>query len=228
MAGHAMVGFLFEIGAQNIYNSGGYKMKQYRDHYFCRAKAENYPARSVYKLKEIDQRFKLLRSGLHVLDLGAAPGSWSLGASEKIGQKGVVLACDIKTTDVKFPDQVRFVCSDIFDPTEEFRQALTEIGPFDLVMSDMAPSTTGNKLTDQSRSLELALSALQTATANLRDNGNFIVKIFMGPDVRELLTAMRPAFRNVKSFKPKSSRSESKETFYIGLGYTGQNVEGRL
>ena len=84
-------------------------MKEYRDHYFLKAKRENYPARSVYKLKELDAKFKLFRQGMRVLDLGAAPGSWSLGAAEKVGQRGLVLGCDIQTTETAFPPQVTFM-----------------------------------------------------------------------------------------------------------------------
>ena len=78
-------------------------MKEYRDHYFLKAKRENYPARSVYKLKELDAKFRLLKPGMKVLDLGAAPGSWSLGVAEKVGSKGLVLACDIQSTETAFP-----------------------------------------------------------------------------------------------------------------------------
>lgn len=194
-------------------------MKEYRDHYFKKAKQENYPARSVYKLKELDGKFRLLARGHKVLDLGAAPGSWSLGAAEKIGNNGLILACDIQTTQTAFPPQVTFVQEDVFNRTPEFEAMLAQTGPFDLVMSDMAPSTTGTKFTDQARSLELCLEALAIATSHLKPGGNFVVKIFMGPDIQELLQPMRKAFATVKSFKPKSSRAESKETFFVGLGF---------
>lgn len=193
-------------------------MKEYRDHYFLKAKQENYPARSVYKLKEIDSRFKVFRSGMRVLDLGAAPGSWSLGAAEKVGEKGVVLGCDLQPARTEFPPQVTFMQENVFERSAEFEAKLDEIGPFDVVMSDMAPSTTGFRFTDQCRSLELAQEAFELAKARLKPNGSFIVKIFMGPDTNELLMPMRKAFASVKTFKPKSSRAESKETFFIGLG----------
>ena len=188
-------------------------MKEYRDHYFLKAKRENYPARSVYKLKELDGKFKLFRQGMRVLDLGAAPGSWSLGAAERIGPRGLVLGCDIQTTETAFPQE------DVFQRSPEFEALLTEKGPFDVVMSDMAPRTTGTKFTDQARSLELACEALNVACLHLKAGGSFVVKIFMGPDVQELLQPMRKVFRSVKSFKPKSSRAESKETFFVGMGF---------
>lgn len=197
-------------------------MKEYRDHYFLKAKRENYPARSVYKLKELDARFRLLRTGQKILDLGAAPGSWSLGAAEKVGPKGLVLACDIQTTETPFPPQVTFLQEDVFNRSALFEAQLGSLGPFDLVMSDMAPRTTGTRFADQARSLDLALEALSMACLYLKQGGGFVVKIFMGPDVQQLLTPMRAAFARVRSFKPKSSRAESKETFFVGQDFRGQ------
>lgn len=197
-------------------------MKQYRDHYFLKAKQENYPARSVYKLKEIDSRFRIFKKGMRVLDLGAAPGSWSLGAAERIGPQGKVLACDIQSTAVVFPSNVFFYQEDVFRRSEAFEQALCVEGPFHVVMSDMAPQTTGTRFTDQARSLELCLEALTVAERVLIKGGAFVVKIFMGPDIGELLGRMRKSFTRVTSFKPKSSRVESKETFFVGLGFKGK------
>ena len=194
-------------------------VKEYRDYYFLKAKRENYPARSVYKLKEIDAKFRVFKPGMKVLDLGAAPGSWSLGAAERVGASGCVLGCDIQATSTVFPPQVTFCQENVFERSASFEALLAETGPFDVVMSDMAPQTTGTKFTDQARSLELCLEAFAVAQAHLAPGGTFIVKIFYGPDVMELLAPMRRAFARVTAFKPKSSRSESKETFYIGLGF---------
>ena len=199
-------------------------MKEYRDHYFLKAKRENYPARSVYKLKELDAKFRLLKPGMKVLDLGAAPGSWSLGVAEKVGSKGLVLACDIQSTETAFPPQVLFMQEDVFQRSAAFEAKLAELGPFDLVISDMAPRTTGTRFTDQARSLELTLEALAVACLHLKQGGNFVVKIFMGPDIQDLLTPKRKPFSSVKSFKPKSSRAESKETFFTGLGFRGNTA----
>lgn len=196
-------------------------MKNYRDHYFLKAKQENYPARSVYKLKEIDNRFKIFRKGMKVLDLGAAPGSWSLGAAEKVGPSGRVLACDLQETETVFPRNVTFMQENVFERSEAFDAMLAEWAPFHVVISDMAPRTTGTRFTDQARSLELCLEALAVADLCLIKGGSFVVKIFMGPDIQELVQAMRARFESVKFFKPKSSRAESKETFYVGLGFRG-------
>jgi 23S rRNA (uridine2552-2'-O)-methyltransferase len=192
-------------------------MKKYRDHYFKKAKQESYPARSVYKLQDIDKRFQLLKPGLKVLDLGAAPGSWSQYAAKKVGPSGKILAVDLKPLDVQFPEQVTFLEDDLQEPSANLKAKLQEMGPFDLVLSDMAPKTIGVKISDQARSFELAEIAVQTAASQLRSNGHVLVKVFEGPDVPELIKEMRSLFKKAKTVKPKSSRAESKEIFLLGL-----------
>jgi 23S rRNA (uridine2552-2'-O)-methyltransferase len=196
-------------------------MKKIQDHYFLKAKQENYPARSVYKLKEIHARFKIFKQGMRVLDLGAAPGSWSLAAAEYIGESGLVLGLDLKGAGTSFPPQVTFMQADVFALTPEFMQILGQRGPFHVVMSDMAPSTTGSRSTDQARSAELILAALALARAYLRPEGSFVVKFFMGPLIQTFGQALRKEFSTVKSFKPHSSRAESFENFYIAKGFKG-------
>lgn len=197
-------------------------MKQYQDHYFKRAKAENYPARSVYKLQELDQKFHLLSPGMKVMDLGAAPGSWTLFAAKKVGQGGRVLALDIQTTDQEFPDNVTFLVHDAFEDSPELLALMEPLMPFDFVMSDMAPRTTGHKFTDQARSLELCERARDVALRRLKVGGNFVAKIFEGPDAKGFQDSLREHFEKVRGFKPKSSRAESKETFIVGLGFRGE------
>ncbi len=198
-------------------------MKEYRDYYFQKAKQENYPARSVYKLKEINRRFRLFKKGMKVLDLGAAPGSWSLGAAELVGPQGKVIACDIKPAYTVFPDIVSFYQEDVFARSPKFEAVLNCMGPFHIVMSDMAPQTTGSRLTDQTRSYELCCEALNVAQVYLTQGGSFITKLFMGPDMEVFVRSMRPLFARVTSFKPQSSRTESKETFFIGIDFTATN-----
>ncbi|OIO05144.1 MAG: 50S rRNA methyltransferase [Desulfovibrionaceae bacterium CG1_02_65_16] len=197
-------------------------MKQYRDHYFKRAKAENYPARSVYKLQELDAKFALLKPGLKVLDLGAAPGSWTLFAAKKVGPAGRVLALDIQTTEQEFPENVTFLVHDAFEDSPELLARMAPLLPFDFVMSDMAPRTTGVKFTDQARSVELCERARDVALRRLTPGGNFVAKIFEGPDAKDFQESLRPYFEKVRGFKPKSSRAESKETFIVGLGFRGE------
>lgn len=119
---------------------------------------------------------------------------------------------------------MEFAQEDVFKRSPAFEARLAALGPFDVVLSDMAPRTTGTRFTDQARSLELAQEALAVARQWLRPGGHFVVKIFMGPDIQELLAPMRAAFGTVKSFKPKSSRAESKETFFVGLHFHGQDA----
>jgi 23S rRNA (uridine2552-2'-O)-methyltransferase len=195
-------------------------MKKYRDHYFLKAKRENYPARSVYKLKEIAKRFPgMFKPGMRVLDLGAAPGSWSLGAAEMVEPGGSVLGADIQDTKVSFPANVTVMREDVFNRSAIFALELAARAPFHLVMSDMAPNTTGHRGTDQARSALLYEEALEVAKQYLAPGGSFIVKVFQGPDAHAYMKAMRACFATVRSFKPQSSRAESMETFYIGLGF---------
>lgn len=196
-------------------------MKKYRDHFFLKAKRENYPARSVYKLKEMDKRFRFFKTGQRVLDLGAAPGSWCLGAAEKVGPSGLVIGADIQSSSTSFPAQVRFFQEDVFNRSPAFEALLAESGPFHVVLSDMAPNTTGHRGTDQARSAALCEEALAVALRCLIKGGSFVVKMFMGPDTKAYADTLRRHFDQVKSFKPASSRSESMETFYIGLGFKG-------
>ncbi len=194
-------------------------MKKYQDHYFKKAKQESYPARSVYKLQEIQKQCSLLGPGQTVLDLGASPGSWTLFCAEKVGPNGRVLAVDVNPPGISFPPVVTFVEDDAFAPGPELTAALEDHAPFDVVVSDMAPKTTGVKFADQANSLELCERALAMARAFLKPGGRLVVKIFQGPDVKAFSDDMRRSFATVKAIKPKSSRPESKEIFYVGLGF---------
>jgi 23S rRNA (uridine2552-2'-O)-methyltransferase len=196
-------------------------MKKFQDFYFFKAKSENYPARSVYKLKEIQARFKIFKPGMRVLDLGAAPGSWSLAAAEYVGDTGRVLGLDLKETGTAFPSQVTFMQADVFELDPEFMRVLRQTGPFHVVISDMAPNTTGSRSTDQARSAALVLEALSLARANLLFDGAFVAKFFMGPAIQALRQTLRKEFGLVRSFKPQSSRPESFEGFYIARGFKG-------
>jgi len=198
-------------------------MKQYQDKYFKRAKKENYAARSVYKLKEMDKKFHLFKKGQTVLDLGAAPGSWSQFASERVGKKGHVLAVDIQATKHSFPPNITFLQADVFSDAPELLEAMEPLRPFDNVISDMAPKTTGVKFADQANSLELCERAFEVALKYLKQGGNFAVKIFEGGEINDYRTMIRPYFGKLKNFKPHSSRAESKEIFIVALGFKGND-----
>jgi len=189
-------------------------MARPQDRFGERAKKEGYPARSVYKLKEIDQRIKLFKPGLRVLDLGAVPGSWTLYASKLVGPKGCVLGIDIQTRETGLPPNASFLQTDIFriDIHE-----LANQGSFDLVISDMAPNTSGNRMRDQYLSYELYMRALEIAGELLVAKGNFVGKIFQGPDFQNAHQATKTHFSKVRIIKPQASRSESYEVFLVGL-----------
>lgn len=189
--------------------------KRDQDHFGHRAKREGYPARSVYKLQEIDKRTQLLKRGQRVLDLGAAPGSWTLYAADRVGPQGKVLGIDLNDARIALPAHVSFRALDVFtfDPAAEF-------GPnsFDVVMSDMAPHTSGQRHRDQFLSYELYARALQIASAVLAPGGAFVGKIFQGPELEEARKQTKAAFSTVRTIKPEASRSESFEIFLVGLG----------
>lgn len=188
-----------------------------KDYYFRKAKSENYAARSVFKLQEIDERFKLLKSGYKVLDLGAAPGSWSQFASEKVGAQGRVLGIDIQQIRLTLPNSV-FITADMRDLNlEEVMKSYGISPPFDVVLSDMAPKTTGIRVTDQTRSLELCELALSTAERFLRPRGSFVAKLFHSDDFEPYRKLLRERFGRVEVIRPKSTRKESKEIFFVCL-----------
>lgn len=186
-----------------------------QDHFGHKAKREGYPARSVYKLEEIDRRLKLLRRGQRVLDLGAAPGSWTLYAAERVGREGKVLGIDLNEARITLPPQASFRALDVFAA-----DLPSELGPasFDVVLSDMAPHTSGQRHRDQFHSYELYMRALEIAKAVLAPGGSFVGKIFQGPELESARAATREAFGSVKTFKPEASRSESFEIFLAGSG----------
>jgi 23S rRNA (uridine2552-2'-O)-methyltransferase len=190
-----------------------------KDYYFHKAKEENFAARSAFKLEEMDQRYKLIRPGQQILDLGAAPGSWSQYAARKIGARGKVLGIDLQKITIKMPNAV-FIQADIRDMNlgEVMKQHGFE-PPFDIVMSDMAPKTTGIRVTDQARSLELCEIALDAARRFLKDRGTFIAKLFHSEDFESFRATLRQEFEKVEVLRPKSTRKESKEVFLVGISY---------
>jgi len=188
-----------------------------RDHYFKKAKELNFAARSVFKLEEIDQKFKVLKHGQTVLDLGCAPGSWSQYASQKIGPQGRILGVDLSVVNVKLPNAT-FIRADLNDLNLEdtFREHGFE-PRFDLVISDMAPRTTGIRITDQARSMELCELALDVARRFLKPGGHFICKLFHSDDFKILREQIKKEYASFEAMKPDSTRQISKEIFLIGL-----------
>ena len=187
------------------------------DHYSRQAKKEGYRARSVYKLQELQRRFNVLQRGASVLDIGAAPGSWSQYAAGIVGPGGRVVAVDLKPIDVLVKHaNVTTICGDIF--ATETLDLVRSAGPFDAVISDAAPNTSGNRVIDTARSSALVEQVVAICGEVLRPGGNLIAKLFQGGQEQELLAAARNLFEAVRLVKPKASRSQSFETFLVGTG----------
>lgn len=190
---------------------------RWEDHYARRARRERYPARSVYKLEEIQKRFSILRPGDSVLDLGCAPGSWLLFAAKAVGERGTVVGVDLSPVTAALPPQVKALVADVLavaaaDPAAFFGCR------FDVVLSDMAPSTTGSPGVDAARSERLCEAALAIACAVLRPGGCFVCKIFQGDGFAAFTQAVRASFTAFRIYKPQSSRKASREIYLIGKG----------
>jgi len=190
--------------------------KQRHDKFFKRARSEGFAARSVYKLEEIDKRLRLLRPGDRVLDLGCRPGSWMQYARSVVGPHGTVVGIDRDPLPQPIPG-TRFLRGDIYETTDE--ELLGDLKAFDVVLSDMAPDTTGIRSADQARSANLFEEALQRGVRLLAPMGSFVGKIFQGPDVDQLRKRMQQRFSDVKLVKPEGSRQESVEIYLVGKGF---------
>jgi len=199
----------------------GVKVRKVQDHYFKKAKKEHYPARSVYKLEEAQKKYRFIKTGNSVLDLGCRPGSWSIYAAKIVGPKGLVVGVDLqegKRTSIAKAAEIVWLCDDIMadDIVEEIQKVRKS---FRIILSDMAPRTSGNKWVDQQQSLTLARRVLELTGKLLESGGNLYVKVFEGEDFKEFVDAVRKIFKTVKVVKPKSSRSESREVFVLGMRY---------
>jgi len=195
---------------------------KWEDHYSRQAKKDNYPARSVYKLQEIQNRNKIIKKGDRVLDLGCSPGSWILYASALTGEKGSVVGLDIKPVTVNIPENARIYICDILSIDDAL---LCSIGnDFNVVISDMAPATTGNKSVDSARSYDLCMAAFNIAGKVLVAGGSFLCKIFQGDDFKKFSETVKAAFTTHRIFKPQSSRKASKEIYIIGTGFKDSSI----
>ena len=190
--------------------SNSWKIKQHRDPFFKRSKTLGYRSRASFKLIELNEKFKFLKTNTNLLDLGAYPGSWSQVAS-KIITKGKILSIDIKNmSPIK---NVNFYKSDIFEKTTKNKIRDFFNGKLEVIISDMAADTTGNKSLDSIRTNQLCLEILLLSPKVLVSNGVFVSKVFMGDDFEEIKKLAKTLFKDVKFFKPASSRNESKETY---------------
>lgn len=180
------------------------------------AKALGYPARSIFKLQEIDRRLGLFKPGQQVLDLGAAPGSWSMYAYQRVGPSGRVVAVDLQA--IRHPLGVGVVTIQA-DVRLLGSAELLPFAPFDVVLSDMAPRTTGVHTCDQAASHELFMVALRMARQFARPGAAFVGKIFMGPDLESAEQALGQYFAKVRTLRPAGTRKTSSEVFLAGLGF---------
>lgn len=187
------------------------------DSYTQRAHREGYPARSVYKLEEIQQANNIIHVGDKVLDVGAAPGSWTLYTHrELIKGQGEIVAVDLNPLKLSpVPPTVTAFVGDAFSP--QIREQLTQRGPFDAIISDAAPMTTGNRTVDTTRSEWLAEQVVYLAQEQLKVHGNLVIKIFQGGGQQQILAKMRTMFAKAKTLKPKACRTDSFEIYLIGL-----------
>lgn len=191
-----------------------WRKQQTQDKYFRLAKSEGYRARSAYKLKEINERYHLIRPGNVVLDLGAAPGSWTQTAVQ-IGAK--VVAVDL--SEIEPLEGAHIIRGDITKPETLDEIILALPRRADTVISDVAPPTSGNAFVDHARSIELARSSLNIARQFLKNRGAFVVKVFEGEDFSNFVNETKKYFDTVHISRPDASRRESKENFVVGLGF---------
>jgi 23S rRNA (uridine2552-2'-O)-methyltransferase len=189
-----------------------------RDRFHQKAKREGFLARAVYKLEEIDAKYAIFDGGHRVLDLGCAPGSWLQYARQRIGEPARLVGLDRAPLD-RPPPGARILAGDVL--TIDVAQLLGDLPAFDVVLSDMAPDTTGVRHVDQARSEALFERALEIATLVLAPGGNFVGKLFQGPDFKRLTEAVRARFAVQKTAKPASSRQISIEQYVIGKGFRG-------
>ena len=200
--------------------SKGWLKEHFDDEYVKRSQREGYRSRACYKLLELNEKDRLIKPGMTVIDLGSAPGGWSQVAAQLVGHKGRVIASDILHMDSLAG--VDFVQGD-FTEEQVFDSIMQIIGdsPVDLVISDMAPNMSGMAAVDQPQSMYLGELALDMARQVLKPGGAFVAKVFQGEGFDQLLRDMRTSFSTVQSRKPAASRARSREVYQVGKGFKG-------
>ena len=198
-------------------------MREVQDHYFRLAKEEGYLSRAAYKLIEINERRRVLRKGDRVLDCGCAPGSWLQVASKRVGESGIVVGIDLKPIARRIAGNVVTIEGDFTKtPPEQLMKAAGDPPrPFDVILSDMAPSTTGEPESDHFRSIRLCETVLDLCPTLLKIGGNLVLKAFEGSQYMPLVTRAARLFDDARGFKPTASRSESTEMYVIAHGWRG-------
>ena len=188
--------------------------RELHDHFFREAKRNGYRSRAAYKLIEINEKRHILKKGDLVLDLGAAPGSWLQVVSEQIGSSGKVIGVDLTEIEGSLPDNVITIQDDVTTLTPT---SFEGVAAFDVILSDMAPSTTGTRTIDHHGSVQLCNTALELAATILKPHGHLVMKVLEGEVYRDLLDRAADSFENAKGYKPKASRSISTEMYIVCL-----------
>ena len=187
------------------------------DTYYRRAKKDGFAARSVYKLEEMDKRYQLLKSGMHVLDIGCHPGSWLQFVSRKVGKRGRVLGVDIQPLNLTLPANAEFIEADLHELEAADLGAGSRL--FDAVLSDVAPRTTGIVHADVAGSVALTEKALELAFLLLKPQGVLVAKVYNGAGVDELIRTVKRSFTLGKAHKPPASKAGSREIYLLGKGF---------
>jgi 23S rRNA (uridine2552-2'-O)-methyltransferase len=192
-----------------------YRKDKKHEYYTAKANKEGYPARSVYKLKDIDEKYRLFRRGDRVLDLGAAPGSWMQYISQKVGEKGLVFGVDIQNIGIPLLSNMRFMKGDI----RELSPTHLGEGKYDAVVSDAAPFTSGVPSLDAGRSFELASKVFEIACSTLKPKGDFVCKLFDGEYTGDFHRDIQKSFSSVKRYRPKAVTKQSRELYIIAKNF---------
>ncbi|MGB4611469.1 MAG: 23S rRNA (uridine(2552)-2'-O)-methyltransferase [Methanothermobacter thermautotrophicus] len=199
-----------------------------RDHYYRSAKKENYRSRASYKLLQLNNKYKLIKKGDRVLDLGAAPGGWSQVALDKVGEEGLVVAVDLQRIKGFPAENFRAIRGDFTDP-EVKEKIIRELGGrADVVISDAAPSLSGIRDIDHLRSVDLVENVLDIAYRVLDRKGNILIKAFQGPELDRVIKELRKDFWKLKTTKPASSRKASAEMYIVGRDFKGKEKWERI
>ncbi len=205
------------MGAHALIVTKSWRSARRKDHYYRKAKMENYRSRAAYKLKQLDFKFDIISPGSTVVDLGASPGGWSQIALEQVGEEGKVVALDIDRF-LKI-EGVTFIRGDI-RKDETLEKLLEELPEgADVVISDMSPNISGNYSYDHALSIDLCENALKFASKVLKQDGNFVVKMFFGDMSKGFVSLVRRNFHEVHVTHPEASRPTSSEVYVIGLGF---------
>lgn len=198
------------------------KGDKWEDHYTRRARNEKWLARSVYKLEEIDSKYKVIRHGYRLLDLGCSPGSWSQYSLKRVGPKGEVVGVDFTEPNLLSSPHFRFIKGDIL--TLDLEWLAKEIGVRDVVISDLAPQTTGIRIADSTRSIELAKKALEISLAVLKEHGHFLCKVFEGEELKAFRSVFKGHFDQIRLIRPSAVRKGSREVYMLGLRLKAKGI----